>query len=97
MAFEFNADKAPIQPDAGDESCPAAEKRVKDEITFPRGGENTACYESDGLLRRVFPVNFFCIARRGHAPDCFHLLAAVGFAHESVVEDVFALPGLRCP
>ena len=45
----------------------------------------------------MLPVFLFSVARRGHCPDGFHLFAAVGLAHEVVVEGVFALLVFRGP
>src|SRR4051812_31748317 len=95
--FEFGADKAAIESNAGDEGCATAEERVEDGVAGIGGGEDAAFDEGDGFLGGVFAVTFFSVAGRGHAPYGFHLFAAVDLAHGLVVEVVFAFLAFGSP
>jgi len=52
------------------------------------GGEEDALEEGDGLLRGMLAEFFLPRFGGTDFPDGFHLLAAIGFLHELVVEGV---------
>ncbi len=72
----------------GEERGATAGKGVEDEVAFVGGGEEDAFEEGDGFLRGVL-AEFFLPGFGGtDFPDGFHLLAAIGFLHELVMEGV---------
>ena len=85
---EFTAKGVAAKAEGGEERGAAAGEGVEDEVAFVGGGEEDAFEEGDGLLGGVL-TEFFLPGFGGpDFPDGFHLLAAIGFLHELVVEGV---------
>ena len=76
------------ETERSEEGGATAEEGVEDEVGFVGGGEEDAFEEGDGLLRGVLAEFFLPGLRRADFPDGFHLLAAIDFLHELVVEGV---------
>lgn len=95
--IQFNPDAPAFISDGGHSGSSTAQKRIKHEVAFIGGGEEAAFHQCHGLLRGVFAVRLLRPARCRHGPHRFHLLAAVGAAHEVVVEAVFAFLIARGP
>ncbi len=83
--------------ECGEERGAAAGEGVEDEVAFVGGGEEDAFEKSDGLLRGVLAEFFLPGLRRTDFPDGFHLLAAIGFLHELVIEGVARFGVFRGP
>ena len=66
----------------------AACERVEDEVAFVGGSEEDAFEEGDGFLGGVLAEFFLPGFGRADFPDGLHLLAAIGFLHELVMEGV---------
>lgn len=85
------------EAECGKEGCPAAGEGIEDEVAFVGGGEEDAFEEGDGFLGGVLAEFFLPGLGRMDFPDGFHLLAAIGFLHELVVEGVARLGVFRGP
>jgi len=94
---EVAAKGVTAQAECGNERGCRASERIEDEVAFVGGGEQDSFEESDGFLRRVFAEFLFPRFRRLDFPDRFHLLAAIGFLHEFVIEGVSRLLAFRSP
>src|SRR5260370_23742074 len=88
LGGEFAAEGVAAEAECREESGAAAGEGVEDEVAFVGGGEEDAFEEGDGFLGGVL-AEFFLPGFGGtNFPDGFHLLAAIGFLHELVVEGV---------
>ena len=86
-----------VQAERGEDCGTASRKRIEDEVAFVGGGEEDAFEEGDGFLGRVL-TEFFLPGFGGpDFPDGFHLLAAIDFLHELVVEGVARFGVFRGP
>ncbi len=77
-----------VQAEGGEDGGTAATKGIENQVAFVGGGEEDAFEEGDGFLGGVL-AEFFLPGFGGtDFPDGFHLLAAIGFLHELVIEGV---------
>ena len=79
------------EAEGGEERSAATGEGVEDEVAFVGGGEEDAFEEGDGFLGGVLAEFFLPGLGRTDLPDGFHLLAAIGFLHELVIEGVARL------
>src|SRR6266851_5077786 len=94
---EFAAEGVAVQAERGEDCGAASRKRIEDEVAFVGGGEEDAFEEGDGFLRGMLAE--FLLPGFGGTdfPDGFHLLAAIDFLHELVVEGVARFGVFRGP
>ncbi len=85
------------EAERGEDCGAAAGERIEDEVAFVGGGEEDAFEEGDGFLGGVLAEFFLPGFGRTDFPDGFHLLAAIGFLHELVVEGVARFGVFRGP
>jgi len=93
----LDSNTSPTIANSRDSRSATSDERIKNHVAFVRRGEQATFYEGNGLLGWVFAVGFFSSAGCRHIPHAFHLLAAVGLAHQVIVEAVFALFVLSRP
>jgi len=94
---EFAAESVTAETKCGEERGAAAGEGVEDVVAFVGRGEEDAFEEGDRLLRGVLAEFFLPGFGRTDFPDGFHLLAAIGFLHELVMEGVARLGALGGP
>ena len=94
---EFAAEGVAAEAECCEQGGGAAGEGVEDEVAFVGGGEEDALEEGDRLLRGVLAEALFPGLGRLDFPDGFHLLAAIDFLHQLVVEGVARLLVLRSP
>ena len=94
---EFTAESVAAQAERGNQSSPAAQERIEDEVAFVGGGEEDAFEEGEGLLGGVLAVALLGFIGRKDLPDGFHLFAAGDFFHVAVIEFVAGLFIARGP
>src|SRR6266702_2999114 len=85
---KFAAKSVTAEVKCGEERGAAAGEGVEDEVAFVGGGEEDALEEGDGFLRGVLAEFLLPGFGRTDFPDGLHLLAAIDFLHELVIEDV---------
>src|SRR5260370_23975741 len=88
---EFAADGVTAEAEGSEYRCAAAGEGIEDQVAFVGGGEEDAFEEGNGFLGGVLAEFFLPRFGRRDGPDGFHLLAAIGFLHELVIEGVARL------
>ena len=88
LCVEFDPHCAATFVASGQNGGAGAGEGVEDEVAFVGGGEENAFEEGDGFLRGMLAEALFPGFGGLDFPDGFHLLAAIGFFHELVVEGV---------
>ncbi len=86
-----------MQAEGGEDGGTAATKGIENQVAFVGGGEEDAFEEGDGFLGGVLAEFFLPGFGRTDFPDGFHLLAAIDFLHELVVEGVARFGIFRGP
>src|SRR2546422_7603934 len=92
---EFATESVATETESRKKSGAATGEGVEDEVAFVGGGEEDAFEEGNGFLGGVLAEFFLPGLGRTDLPDGFHLLAAIGFLHELVIEGVARL-GVFC-